>query len=323
MSAAIAKARRFSSRGSLHRLTVRYDADQPIVGLLNSLETSLAQLQVLDLESPLVTLGQVFGLAHRTLVLESLTFSLADAIGPAFALPYAPTRPLPRLRRLHVRRGPSHPDTSGTVGTFATIVRSFPVLEELEIDHPGCMLHPLPHHGQVVSVPVLRKLALRNSRVRGQDYSLSIFSLPNLCDLDLSGSPDTSYIPYLFPPGLRPNTTHLTRLVLRGSIVDEPTLIRHLPHFGALTHLDVRRTSTTIVFGRAVLLPATSEASPKVCALLERFDISLDNDEHGDFGVGWPVLFLDECLARRGVTLKVAVWLGSEIEWELDLRGPA
>ena len=272
----VVKAAAFAAQGPIRQLTVRCQSSVSMDSLLRGWSGQIDRVRSLDIDLPGASLGQIWKLIERSPELEALIIHLPDAIGPAFVFPFGPTTAHLSIRHVSIHRSASPKDTSGMIATLSWLPEWLPNLEELVVTHPACMLHPLPGHPPQITHSNLRRLTLNGDRTPANQYPGSIFIFPNLRKLDLSGSNQECPFPYLFPHKLAPNTKHLTHLLLSETVFDVPTLIDHLPHLGALTHLDVRRSTPAsaplIGLIHALVHPTAEDEideSPRLCPLLQ------------------------------------------------------
>lgn len=284
------------------------------------LDGNVSSLRSLAVLSPEVPLARILRLIQWSWELESLVLCSPDRVEPHYlALPRV--TPLPSLRRIEFRRYVEWTSSRFTqtisLSWFASLM---PNLEELVIGHPRWTLQPPRSGPQKVVFPQLRNLDISSGVFRRPRGRPSCFVLPNLRNLSLLGSKEESYVTYLFPPNLAPNTQHLTHLILRKSDVDEPTLVSHLADMPSLVHLDVRQTDAFLALVRALVHPAPDDVGPRLCPRLEHLHLESPvslrpfSSREGNRASYPDIDCL--CASRKTTSLKVTLWVGpTKLMW--------
>lgn len=295
------------AKESIRHLVVTYSIWQPVNKLLVALRGRLPSLRSVVYRSPQVPLKQVLGLVEWSRALETVVFYVPnDPISAGWTDSNFLRCPDLSLTRLELRRRTAFKHTIVTGVSLDWLIKSIPRLQVLIINHPMYTIVPT-EAGRTLTHLSLHTLELRGCVVKYPVPPQTSFVFPNLRILNLSDSPVESYIPYLFPPSQPANTEHLTHLLLRGSEVDEPTLIGHLPHLVALTHLDVRGTNAGVDLFGALSHPASADEESRLCPRLERVDFECSSAE---VKRNCHSLVRQLCQSRFETGITVALWLG-------------
>lgn len=271
---AMAKLETLCAYGTPRHLLARLPLRLSTHRLLDAIESKASGLKSLVLDLPELSPRKTWTLIRECSRLESLSMCLPDRLDPHISPPpWAPAMSsLRRIRFTHWTDQLSLADRSShRPACFHWLPTSFPNLEELIVDDPRVVLARA--NGRTFKHESLRVLRIHRGSGQVEPSTQAMFILPNLETLDLAGSFPESYIPYLFPPSLPPNTDHLTHLAFRPGFFHEIVLIDHLPHLAALTHLDIRGGTTLRLLLKALTHPPAGQPGRRLCPKLVQLDL--------------------------------------------------
>lgn len=306
----VSKLEAFLAKGPLLDLVLKYGSPGTGDLLMRAMSGRVPCIRSIVVRRPAIALYKIMALVKASPHCETIVVHLPSLVASLDLVPPSLAVTLTSVRRLEFRRQSLLLGDGSLPYPMADILTAFPNLEDLVLDHTGITMRCYPATfliTQPVNLPALRRLAICCSSARGPRWPFPPMTFPALRVMDLSACTYECYVPYLFPTNLPPNTVHLTHLLLRRSNVDVPTLIGHLSHLAALTHLDVRHSNASVALARAFTHPATGKDGLQLCPRLKQLDVEQQLTEDV---VNLRHLVKRLCASRSETGITVMLWDG-------------